>query len=102
MRLERLTQWCYRRRRLVLITWIVALVAMSVVGQAAKGAYDKSFSGQNTESQRAYDLLKQRFPAQSGDTFDVVIHAPGGVRTPAVQAETATLLRELFEKSIAG
>ena len=81
MRLERLTQWCYRRRWLVLVTWIVALVAMSVIGQAAKGAYDKSFSGQNTESQRAYDLLKQRFPTQSGDTFDVVIHAPGGVRT---------------------
>ncbi len=95
MGLERLTHWCYRRRWAVLVTWIVALVAMSVIGQAAKGAYDKSFSGQNTESQRAYDLLKERFPTQSGDTFDVVIHAPGGVRTPAVQQQTAQLLQQL-------
>ena len=95
MRLERLTRWCYRHRRAVLVTWIVALVAMSVIGQSAKGAFDRSFSGQNTESQRAYDLLKTRFPSQSGDTFDVVVRADAGVRDPAVQARFDSLMQQL-------
>jgi putative drug exporter of the RND superfamily len=95
MRLERLTHWCYKHRWTVLVTWIVALLAFSVIGKAAGGALDKSFSGQNTESQRAYDLLKSRFPAQSGDTFDVVVHSTSGVRSPAVQAQTQKLLQDL-------
>jgi RND superfamily putative drug exporter len=95
MRLVRLTQWCYRHRWTVLVTWIVALVVFSVAGGAAKGAYDRSFSGQHSESQRAYDLLKTRFPSQSGDTFDIVVRAGNGVRDPAVQARFQSLVQQL-------
>src|SRR5947209_13541482 len=95
MRLVRLTGWCYRHRWAVLVTWIAALVTFSVVGQSAKGAYDRSFSGQNTESQRAYNLLKTRFPSQSGDTFDIVVSSDRGVRDPAVQARFQSLVQQL-------
>ena len=39
---------------------------------SAAGGYVNSFRLPGTESQRAYDLLKDRFPQQSGDTASVV------------------------------
>ncbi|MBV8949433.1 MAG: MMPL family transporter, partial [Actinobacteria bacterium] len=47
-----------------------------------------TFSLPGTESQRAFDLLKAKFPARSGDTAQIVFAArgPGGVRAPGVQA----------------
>ena len=52
--LRRLAAWCYRRRRRVLVGWIVALIGISVLGQTAGGALQKTFSLHGTESARAF------------------------------------------------
>ena len=49
--LRNLAAWCYRRRRLVVVTWIVALIGVSVLGQTVGGDLLKTFSLPGTESQ---------------------------------------------------
>ncbi len=83
--LERLARWSYRRRRWMVVIWVVALVAISTLGAKVGGAYSANFSLPGTESQRAFDLLRERFPSQSGDTATIVFRAPAGVTDPAVQ-----------------
>ncbi len=95
MSLEALTRWCHRRRRLVLVAWIVAFILMVVLGKTAGGEYNRSFSLPGAESQKAIDMLKTRFPAKAGDTFDVVYRAPAGVANPAVKTDMEKLFARL-------
>ena len=62
--LRSLAAWCYRRRRLVVVTWIVALIGVSVLGQTVGGDLLKTFSLPGTESQATFDVLKRQFLAQ--------------------------------------
>jgi RND superfamily putative drug exporter len=77
--LVRLARFCYRRRRRVLLLWIVGAVAVMAVGFGFSAPADNSFAGGDTESARAQDLIKEHFPQQNGDTLTLAIHADGGV-----------------------
>jgi RND superfamily putative drug exporter len=82
--LARLAGWAYDRRWLVLVGWIVVLVAVTVASQMVGSDYQDKFGGGSTESQRAQDLLQQRFPGRAGDTADIVVRtSPDPVTTPA-------------------
>jgi len=87
MILQRLARTCYRRRRIVLIAWLIALVGVGVLSRTAGGKNATNFSLPGTESQRTFDLLTAKFPVRAGDTADIVFAAqgPGGVRDPAVR-----------------
>ena len=86
--LQRLARFCYRRRWVVLIAWLLAVVLVGVVAKTAGGKDATNFTLPGTESQQAFDLLKAHFPARSGDTADIVFAADGpqGVRAPDIQA----------------
>jgi RND superfamily putative drug exporter len=94
--LASLASWCYRRRRLVLVVWVVALVGISALGQTAGGTLLKTFTLPGTESQRAFDVLGREFQ-RDGDTGDLVwkVKTGGDVTAPAVQREIAPVLAEL-------
>jgi RND superfamily putative drug exporter len=78
--------WAAGHRRLVLLGWIVALVGAFGASSAVGTNYSNSFSLKGTDSQRAVDLLKRNFPAQSGDSDQIVFRArSGSVTAPAVQ-----------------
>ena len=95
MMLRRIASWCYRRRRVVVAAWIVALIGISVLGQTAGGNLLKTFSLPGTESQRAFDVLGQQFQ-RKGDTGDLVFKAKGGdVRAAAVRAEIEPVIAKL-------
>src|SRR3954471_12877620 len=70
--LQRLATWCYRRRRSVVVLWIVALVAVSVFGSNVGSTFSQGFSLTDTESARAAQLLESRFPARAGDEGQIV------------------------------
>ena len=83
----KVTRWCIAHRRRVFVAWIAIAVLTTVVASAAGRNYATNFSLPGTESQRALDLLKQEFPAQSGDVDTIVFHtANGTVDNPEVQA----------------
>ena len=63
-RLARLADLVFRRRRLVLVAWVVGLVAaFGAAGLAGEWSADYSTPG--SESRAAADLLDERFPQQS-------------------------------------
>lgn len=88
--LYRLGRFAFRRRRFVLLVWL-GLLALGAVGAATlSGPTANGFSIPGTESQRAADLLNERFPQAGADaaTARIVFQAPAGQKltdTPQVQ-----------------
>ena len=93
--LARLARLCYRRRRVVVVAWILLLVGVNVVAQTAGGDLLKSFSLPGSESQKTYDVLGKEF-ARTGDTGDIVFKAKGdkSVDDPAVRAAMEAVFAE--------
>ena len=91
-RLGRLADLMFRRRRTVLAAWIVALVAAIAASGALAGRFSADYATPGSESQRAGDLLSERFPARSSDTVDVVWQAEQGVDSAGVEQRTSSLL----------
>ena len=88
--------WSRRHRRLVLIGWIVLLVGSLGISHAVGTNYSTNFSLPGTESQRATDLLQRDFPAQSGDSDQIVLRArEGRITDPAVRAQVEPMLQEV-------
>jgi RND superfamily putative drug exporter len=67
-----------RRRGRVLLAWIVIVVGIVFAAGSFGGEPVDGASIPGTESQRATDLLAERFPAQSGSDARVVFAAPEG------------------------
>jgi putative drug exporter of the RND superfamily len=70
--MRKLAAWCHDRRRTVIGLWVAAFFIFAALWGTAAGEFVNNFSLPGTESQRAYDLLKDRFPEASGDTATVV------------------------------
>src|SRR5438067_3545897 len=95
MTLAALARWGYRRRRAVVVLWIVGFVVLNVAGGAIGSAYTDNFSGGHSDSIAAFDLLKARFPARAGDTADVVFTSKRGVNDSDVRGAVNALLAEV-------
>jgi putative drug exporter of the RND superfamily len=76
--LYRLGRWAFRRRRIVLGCWIALLVAVGAISQGVKKDTNDAFNVPGTESQRALDLLDEKFPGSGGATARIVFAAPKG------------------------
>ncbi|MFC9745858.1 MMPL family transporter [Streptomyces niveus] len=76
--LHRIGRFAFRRRWLVLLLWAVVLGALGAGAAGTTGPTNSSISLPGTESQRAFDLLEDRFPAANaeGASARVVIRAP--------------------------
>ena len=100
--LEQLARFCFRRRRLVLGTWVVLLVGLGIVQGAIGTDFHTEFRLPNTESKRGFEILQDNFPQQqtSGDAASVVFRAEQGIDDPAVKAA----MTEMFDgmRSIPG
>jgi putative drug exporter of the RND superfamily len=95
--LYRLGHAAFRRRRLVLMSWLAALIAMIGLASAFGGETSERFTIPGTESQEAIDLLDERFPAQSGSDARVVFAAPEGqqLTDDTSQAAVAAMLGDV-------
>ncbi|MGQ0630517.1 MAG: MMPL family transporter [Sporichthyaceae bacterium] len=78
--LYRLGRWCFRRRRLVAALWILTLFLGAGAASTLSGPTSNEFSIPGTESQRAIDVLAERFPQSGvdGATARVVFIATEG------------------------
>jgi RND superfamily putative drug exporter len=76
--MRRLASFAYDRRRLIAALWVALIVAAGALAGTAGSGYVNNFTLPGTESQRALDLLKHRFPQQSGDAGQIVFHTDRG------------------------
>ncbi|MHB8492752.1 MAG: MMPL family transporter, partial [Solirubrobacteraceae bacterium] len=73
--------------------WLVLLIAMLGASGAAGTEFSNNFSLPGTESQSAANLLKRDFPAQAGDSDQIVLAARHGVVTEAaIRSRVAPML----------
>ncbi|MEC7055387.1 MMPL family transporter [Streptomyces collinus] len=96
--LYRLGRLAFRRRWYVALVWAAVLAAVGLGALKAPGAVDEEFSMPGIESQKAFDLMEQRFPGATADsaTARVVFIAPGGEKV------TAAGNKKAVEKAVAG
>ncbi|MFF2655183.1 MMPL family transporter [Streptomyces sp. NPDC058045] len=93
--LTRLGRYCYRRRGTVLLLWLLGTAVLLVLGLSFAAPANNDFTGGNSESGRAQNLLKHHFPERRGSSLTVAIHADAGVRSPAVRARVDALTARL-------
>src|SRR5690349_299525 len=87
-----LARWAFRHRRIVLALWIALLVGLGVLNGAVGAAFKDDFKLPDTESKRALDILQRDFPAASGQSGQIVVHAKTGtLRDPQMAAEVQVL-----------
>ena len=84
-RLTRLADIAYRRRSLMVLGWIGAMIVIIGVGSSLKGEFNADYNTPGSESKAASDITQQRFGGYSGQEIYVVWKDPAGVRTPAAQ-----------------
>ena len=89
--LYRVGRLAFRRRWYVALVWAAVLAAVGLGALKAPGAADEEFSMPGIESQKAFDLMEERFPGASADgaTARVVFVAPGGEKVTAAENKKA-------------
>jgi RND superfamily putative drug exporter len=96
--LRTLARICYRRRRLVVVGWIVLLVGLISLNSSVGGKFLDEFSLPGSESQEAFDLLEAHdFGTRAGFGGQVVIAAEQGVRDPEVRSAAENLFTALTD-----
>ena len=91
-----LAAWAAEHWKRSLAIVAVVLVALGLAGAAAGGSFVDDFRTPGTESQSAIDVLDERFPAESGDTANVVFAVDSGtLREPERQAAIERTVEEI-------
>ena len=92
---ERLARFCFRRRGLVLVAWVVALFGFGGLVAAAGTGYSSQFSLPNSEAKRGFDILAEHFDGAGGGGGTIVFRAEQGVTDPVVQQEMSAFFDEV-------
>ncbi len=81
----------------VLLIFFVLMAMFVAIGTSFRGQFADSFSLPGAESQRAYDLLSERFPAASGSSAQLVFQTQNGASfdDPTVQQEMTAIFDEI-------
>ncbi|MFI0450110.1 MMPL family transporter [Actinomadura sp. 6N118] len=89
--LYRIGRWAFRRRRLVGGLWLGVLVLAVVAAAMAPAGEEEDLSMPGTESQKAFDLLDERFPQSNsqGAEARLVFQAPDGQQVTASENKAA-------------
>jgi putative drug exporter of the RND superfamily len=78
---------------MVVAGWLALLVVTMVASHRVGARYVNNLSLRGTDSQRATDLLRHEFPAQSGDSDQIVLHVSRGrIGDPAVRERVTPVL----------
>ena len=95
---QRIARFCFRRRWVVLGSWLAAvLVVIGAVGTIGSSS-DGSFSIPDSESKRGFDTLGRSFEGfGAGLTGSVVFRADQGVDDPLVAATMQALLDDVAD-----
>jgi putative drug exporter of the RND superfamily len=96
--LRRLAEVCFRRRRRVLLLWVLGIVVLGAVMGAVGSGYSSDFTLPDVESKRGIDILDDQFGGQgAGQVGNIVFEAENGVEDPEVRAVMEPFLAEVAE-----
>ena len=84
--MRNLAQFCYDKRRYVLVAWIALLAVLFLLSTAFAGEYKSEFKLPGSESQAAFDLLAERGVGErTGFTGQIVFRSADGIDDPTVR-----------------
>ena len=86
--------WITHHRKTVIIGWILALIGIGMLASSAGSDFSEEFKLPSSDSQEAFELLETKFPAQSGDTAQIVFKAAGGADSAAVKQKMEGVFAE--------
>lgn len=92
--LARLARFCFRRRGTVLLTWVVAIIALNGIGGAVGTAYRTEFRLPDSESKAGFEILTEQFGGAGGFTGRFVYRAEQGIEDPAVKSAITAMIDE--------
>ena len=95
-----LADMAHKRRWLVLAVWLFAIVGVGGAAKSAGSAFSSSFDLPDTESARVQEILAKEFPAQRGDSSQIVIETTGKLTSPDNQATIERLMAEVAKSPI--
>jgi putative drug exporter of the RND superfamily len=75
-----LGQVSVRHRRVVVAVWVVLFVLLAVAARSVGPDLNDNLTLPGSDSQKATDLLQERFPSQANGTNPVVLRAPSGAK----------------------
>ncbi|MDP1711174.1 MAG: MMPL family transporter [Candidatus Nanopelagicaceae bacterium] len=93
--MNRLAQFSFKHRRLVIVAWVLLLLAMVGLGKSVGSIYSSSFALPNTESSRATEVIQKSFPRVSGDTLQIVFQSDSGLKSDSNQQLINSLVGSL-------
>jgi RND superfamily putative drug exporter len=88
-------RWCFVHRKAVLAIWLIAVIGFFAIGRLTGSAYSENNALPGTDSTQAMRVLQKNYPAQAGDSDQIVVQArQGTLHSPATEtAVTAMLAR---------
>lgn len=92
--LSRWARYAARKHWRVLGGWLVIMIGFGFLSGAAGGEFVDTFTIPGAESQKAVDLLEEKFPSQAGDSATAVFYADAGVNDPAIKARIDQFVAE--------
>lgn len=87
--------WIVNHRKTTVLAWIAIVVATMGAVSALGTDFNEDFKPPKSDSQQAYDMLAKNFPAQSGDSGQIVFRADAGVADPVVKAKIEDSLKQI-------
>jgi putative drug exporter of the RND superfamily len=93
--MRRFATWCTGHRKTVILGWIVALIGIGTLAGSVGSDFSEDFKLPASDSTDAFELLEDKFPAQSGDTATIAFKADAGVGSPAVRIEMEGLFAKV-------
>jgi RND superfamily putative drug exporter len=86
-------RWCFVHRKTVLAVWLIALIGFFGISKLSGSAYSNGNSLPGTDSTKAQQVLTTDFPAQAGDSDQIVVQAKQGtLRSPAAETAVTSML----------
>ncbi len=93
--LERWARFTHRRRGTVMGAWVVAVAALVFGMINFSGEFSSDFSLPGSESQKALDLLEERYPARAGAEADLLFEDSRGIDDPEVKTVVERTINEM-------
>ncbi|MCF6524178.1 MMPL family transporter [Streptomyces sp. JJ36] len=93
--LERIAAFAYRHKWRALVLWAAVLIGVQAASGVAGSAYHNDFSLPGTESQQALEVMERHGAAQAGDSVQIVLQDPDGLRDPDTRQQVRGMLGEV-------